>query len=98
MNTALTDEQRLLDETVKQIAADFRVDPHLAAEQLAAPASWETVTELGLTTMRLPEDAGGSAAPGADTVLVAEALAAAPAVLPFAGPALAAELLLRSEA
>ncbi|MFT3866554.1 MAG: acyl-CoA dehydrogenase [Solirubrobacterales bacterium] len=98
MNTALTDEQRLLDETVKQLAGDFRVDPHLATEQLAAPAGWETVAELGLTTMRLPEEAGGSAASVADTVLVAEALAAAPAVLPCVGPVLAAELLLRSEA
>jgi alkylation response protein AidB-like acyl-CoA dehydrogenase len=79
---------------VRRLAQDFRAAPHEIANQRASPASWETIGELGLISMRVPEDEGGAGASTLDVALVAEALASAPAVVPFVGPVLAAELIL----
>lgn len=93
METTLTDEQRLLRETVTDLANDLRATPEALGSQRDRASSWQTIAELGLLTMRWPEAAGGVGATATDLALVAEALGRAPAVVPFAGPVIAAELL-----
>lgn len=93
MTAILTDEQKLLSETVTRLAEEFRASPLEILEQRSRRASWEVLADLDLVTMRLPEECGGSGASAADVLIVAEALARGPAVVPFVGPLLAAELL-----
>jgi alkylation response protein AidB-like acyl-CoA dehydrogenase len=95
MTAGLSDEQSLLRETVARLAQRFRADPLELAAQRADDSASALLVELGLPAMRLPEEAGGSDATMTDVALVAEGLARTPAVCPFLGPVLAAELLVR---
>jgi alkylation response protein AidB-like acyl-CoA dehydrogenase len=86
MKATFTDEQHQLAELADRIGADARGggDPD---------AGWPLLVESGLVGLRLPIDAGGSAASAVEVAIVAEALGRHAARTPFVGPVLAAELL-----
>lgn len=95
MDASLNEEQRILRDTVAQIAADL-APPSVA--DLPAPgegsAEWGQLAEIGLLGMRIPEDAGGGAFSGVEVVLAAEELGKRLVALPFIGSAVSATSLL----
>ncbi|HTZ70064.1 MAG TPA: acyl-CoA dehydrogenase family protein, partial [Acetobacteraceae bacterium] len=77
MNLDLTEEQRLLGETVDRFIAD-RYDFHAREKYLREPqgfsrAVWADLAELGLLTLPFAEEDGGFGAGGVETMLVMEA-------------------------
>jgi acyl-CoA dehydrogenase len=82
MNTELSD-------TVRQVFADH---PAEVGDGLPAPL-WETLTELGLVRLALPESAGGSGGELADVAALLLAAGAAAAPVPLAETELAGWLL-----
>jgi len=93
MDTTFTDEQDLLRETARRMAADLRAVPDELESQRGADKGLSLLTETGLYGMRLPESLGGSGAGAVDVAIVAEAFASTAAAVPFVGPAIAADLL-----
>ncbi|SHF79005.1 Acyl-CoA dehydrogenase [Modicisalibacter ilicicola DSM 19980] len=78
MDFSLSDEQRMLDETVTRLVAD-RCTPEqrrrLIQERGTAPSAlWNTFAELGLLAMPFGEDAGGLGGDGIDLMLIMQAL------------------------
>lgn len=78
MDFSLSDEQRMLDETVTRLVAD-RCNPEqrraLIAERGASPSPlWRTFAELGLLAMPFDEEAGGLGGDGVDLMLIMQAL------------------------
>lgn len=96
MTRGISDEQALLQETVRQIAERLRALPLELGEQRAGDTGRELLTDMGIIGMRLPERVGGSGATALDAAIVTEELARTPAVCPFLGPVLGTELLLRA--
>lgn len=74
MNLFLTEEQTLLRESVrKMLASESTMDRVRAAEPLGFdPALWDRFHELGILSLRAPEDSGGIGAGLFEAVLVAE--------------------------
>ena len=81
MEFQLTDEQRLLRDTVQRFAAnecDFETRRQLApAARLAFHEVWPQLAELGLLGLSIPEAYGGFGAGAVETMLVSEALGGA---------------------
>nr|WP_299240696.1 acyl-CoA dehydrogenase family protein [uncultured Halomonas sp.] len=78
MDFSLSDEQRMLDETVTRLVAD-RCNPEqrrtLIQERSTALSSlWHTFAELGLLAMPFREEAGGLGGDGIDLMLIMQAL------------------------
>lgn len=78
MDFALTDEQRMLEETLTRLVAD-QVSPEqrrtmLAAAPSGASALWRTFAELGLLHMPFNEDVGGLGGNGTDLMIIMQAL------------------------
>lgn len=78
MNFALTDEQRMLEETLTRLVAD-QVSPEqrrtmLAAAPDGASALWRTFAELGLLHMPFSEDVGGLGGDSTDLMIIMQAL------------------------
>ncbi|WP_136246625.1 acyl-CoA dehydrogenase family protein [Halomonas borealis] len=78
MDFSLSDEQRMLDETVTRLVAD-RCNPEqrraLIDERSATPSPlWRTFAELGLLAMPFDEEAGGLGGDGVDLMLIMQAL------------------------
>ena len=74
MDFALTDEQRMLEETLTRLVAD-QVSPEqrramLAAAPNRASALWRTFAELGLLHMSFSEDVGGLGGDGTDLMII----------------------------
>src|ERR1700733_13144644 len=93
MDFALTQEQRLLDATLRAHLAE-----HLPQERLRALTEtgtgfdeplWQGLCELGLQGLLVPERFGGSGLGVLDAAVAAEALGAAVAPVPFIGLAMA---------
>ncbi|GGC85311.1 acyl-CoA dehydrogenase family protein [Vreelandella lutescens] len=78
MDFALTDEQRMLEETLTRLVAD-QVTPEQRRAMLEAPAQgasplWRTFAELGLLHMPFSEDTGGLGGDGTDVMIIMQAL------------------------
>jgi alkylation response protein AidB-like acyl-CoA dehydrogenase len=78
MDFALTDEQRMLEETLTRLVAD-QVSPEqrrsmLAAAPTGGSALWRTFAELGLLHMPFGEDVGGLGGDGTDLMIIMQAL------------------------
>lgn len=78
MDFALTDEQRMLEETLTRLVAD-QVSPEqrrtmLASAPTQASALWRTFAELGLLHMPFSETVGGLGGDGTDLMLIMQAL------------------------
>ncbi len=100
MDFALTEEQRLLDATLRGYLATY-----LPLEKLRALADtgtgfdeplWQGLCELGLQGLLIPERFGGSGLGVLDAAVAAEALGAAVAPVPFLGMAMATLAVLRA--
>jgi alkylation response protein AidB-like acyl-CoA dehydrogenase len=94
MDFGLSDEQRLLQDTVDQFLAKENDPTKLRARFDAAepfdPALWRGMAELGLAGLAIPEAHGGAGLALLDAALVAETLGRAAAPGPFLGHTLAA--------
>ncbi|WP_447553086.1 acyl-CoA dehydrogenase family protein [Vreelandella sp. EE22] len=78
MDFALTDEQRMLEETLTRLVAD-RVSPEqrrvlLKASSFGASELWQTFAELGLLHMPFGEEVGGLGGDGTDLMIILQAL------------------------
>jgi alkylation response protein AidB-like acyl-CoA dehydrogenase len=93
VNFDLSDEQELLQETVRQFAANEcppnRVRAIFDGEEGHDAALWKGLVELGLGGIALPDEYGGAGLELLDLALVAETLGAAAVPGPFLGHALA---------
>ncbi|MGO2241041.1 MAG: acyl-CoA dehydrogenase family protein [Halomonas sp.] len=78
MDFALTDEQRMLEETLTRLVAD-QVSPEQRRTRLNAAgtetsALWRTFADLGILHMPFSEDAGGLGGDGTDLMIIMQAL------------------------
>ncbi|MFB9868019.1 acyl-CoA dehydrogenase family protein [Vreelandella sulfidaeris] len=78
MDFALTDEQRMLEETLTRLVAD-QVSPEQRRAMLKAPSNeasplWHTFAELGLLHMPFSEEVGGLGGDGTDLMIIMQAL------------------------
>lgn len=78
MDFSLTDEQRMLVDTLDRLIAD-RVNHEQRRAMLEAPAAtpsalWQTFAELGLLHMPFAEEVGGLGGDGTDLMLIMQAL------------------------
>ncbi|EDP65770.1 acyl-CoA dehydrogenase-like protein [alpha proteobacterium BAL199] len=87
MDFALSEEQRLLKETVDRLVRDrygFEVRQAAADSDIGfSRAMWATFAELGLLAVPFPEAVGGLGGGGIDLMVVAEAFGRALAVEPY---------------
>lgn len=77
MDFDLTDDQRLLAESVSRLVADRYGDLESRKAKRAAPrgyddATWSAMAEMGLLALTLPEDQGGFGGGPVETLLVME--------------------------
>jgi alkylation response protein AidB-like acyl-CoA dehydrogenase len=93
VNFDLSDEQELLQDTVRQFAQNecppTRVRALFDGETGHDPALWQKLVELGLGAIAVPDEFGGAGLELVDQALVAEALGAAALPGPFLGHSLA---------
>jgi pimeloyl-CoA dehydrogenase small subunit len=87
MDFDLTEEQRLLGETIRRFVAD-RYDFHNREKYMREPqgfsrAIWSELGQLGLLALPFAEEDGGFGAGGIETMLVMEALGGGLVVEPF---------------
>lgn len=78
MDFSLSDEQRMLDDTLTRLVRD-RVDANqrlsLITETTATPSPlWQTFAELGLLAMPFAEEVGGLGGDGTDLLLILQTL------------------------
>ncbi|TVP44024.1 MAG: acyl-CoA dehydrogenase [Halomonas sp.] len=78
MDFALTDEQRMLEETLTRLVSD-QVSPEQRRAMLNAPSAtasplWHTFAELGLLHMPFSEQVGGLGGDGTDLMIIMQAL------------------------
>jgi alkylation response protein AidB-like acyl-CoA dehydrogenase len=94
MNFGLTEEQELLQETVRSFVANECPPPRLRelfdAGQGSDPALWQGMVEMGLAGLMVPEVHGGAGMELLELALVAEALGGGVLPSPFLGHSLAA--------
>ena len=93
MDFGLSEEQRLLQETIRGFAAaecpPARLRPLFEAGQGHDPALWKGLVEIGVAGLALPEAHGGSALDVLDLALAAEVIGESALPVPFLGHALA---------
>ena len=93
MNFDLSEEQELLQETVRQFAANecppTRVRAIFDGDEGHDAALWKGLVELGLGAVAVPDEFGGAGLELLDQALVAEVLGAAALPGPFLGHSLA---------
>src|SRR5262245_37678449 len=94
MDFRLSDEQRLLQDTVEQFLAKendaTRLRTRFDADEAFDAVLWRGMAELGLAGLLVPEAHGGAGLTLLDAALVAEVLGRAAAPGPFLGHTLAA--------
>jgi alkylation response protein AidB-like acyl-CoA dehydrogenase len=96
MLAVLTEEQEMLRDMATQLAASVRPLTPADLATVDRAKGWAAVAEAGLLSLRSRDDAGAPAASGVEVMLVAEALGAALAPLPYLGSITAAELMARA--
>jgi alkylation response protein AidB-like acyl-CoA dehydrogenase len=93
VNFDLSEEQELLQETVRSFAANEcppgRVRALFDGEEDHDPSLWKGLVELGLGAIAVPDEYGGAGLELLDLALVAEALGGAALPGPFLGHSLA---------
>ena len=93
MNFDLSDEQELLQDTVRQFAANEcppnRVRAIFDGDEGHDPELWKGLVELGLGAIAVPDEFGGAGLELLEQALVAEALGGAALPGPFLGHSLA---------
>jgi alkylation response protein AidB-like acyl-CoA dehydrogenase len=100
MDFGLSDDQRLLEETVRSFLAD-RVPIERVREQRAAgggndSGTWKALAELGMTGILVGEEHGGSGLSLLDAALVSESLGYAVTPVPFLSSGVMAPVALAS--
>ncbi len=99
MRFGLTDEQRLLDASVRRFLAErlpiARVRELRDSGGLFDAAAWKDLAGLGVVGCLVPEVFGGAGLGVFEAALIATALGHGAAPLPFLGPCVMAPLLLR---
>ncbi|MEZ5852596.1 MAG: acyl-CoA dehydrogenase family protein [Hyphomicrobiaceae bacterium] len=102
MDFALTEEQRLLDESLRgYLARELPLDRLKALAKAGTGVSqthWRDLAELGVTGLLVPAEHGGAGLGVLDAAVAAEALGHAAAPVAFAGPAVMAPLAVVSMA
>jgi alkylation response protein AidB-like acyl-CoA dehydrogenase len=88
MDFDLTDDQRLLAESVNRLLAERYASfeqrqAHRAGPRGFAEANWQAMAAMGLLGLTLPEDQGGFGGGPVETMLVMEAFGRALAVEPY---------------
>jgi alkylation response protein AidB-like acyl-CoA dehydrogenase len=98
VDVRLTDEQRTLSRTAGLIATKLAPDSVDALapprRQATDPASWSTLTTVGLVGLQVAADLGGGGGSALDAALVVEQLAGSLAPVPFVGAGVWAPALL----
>src|SRR6185503_12003547 len=93
MDFGLSEEQRLLQETIRGFAAAecplSQLRPLFEAGQGHDPALWKGLVEIGVAGLALPDEHGGSALDVLDLALAAEVIGESALPVPFLGHALA---------
>jgi alkylation response protein AidB-like acyl-CoA dehydrogenase len=93
MDFGVSEEQRLLQETIRGFAAaecpPARLRPLFEAGEGHDPALWKGLVEIGVAGLALPEAHGGSALDVLDLALAAEVIGESALPVPFLGHALA---------
>jgi alkylation response protein AidB-like acyl-CoA dehydrogenase len=93
MDFGLSEEQRLLQETIRGFATaecpPARLRPLFDAGSGHDPALWKGLVEIGVAGLALPDEYGGSALEVLDLVLAAEVIGESALPVPFLGHALA---------
>jgi alkylation response protein AidB-like acyl-CoA dehydrogenase len=93
MDFGLSDEQRLLQETIRGFATaecpPARLRPLFEAGEGHDPALWKGLVEIGVGGLALPEAHGGSGLEVLDLALAAEVIGESALPVPFLGHALA---------
>jgi alkylation response protein AidB-like acyl-CoA dehydrogenase len=96
MEFALTEEQRLLDESLRgYLGKEFTLDKLKASAKEGrgfSSAHWRSLAELGVTGLMVPAEHGGAGLGLLDAAVAAEALGYFAAPVSFAGPAVMAPL------
>jgi alkylation response protein AidB-like acyl-CoA dehydrogenase len=99
MDFSLTEEQELLQETVRGFVANECPPQTVRAvfdgEHQAVPALWKGLTQIGVAGLVVPEAHGGAGLELLELALVAEELGRGAVPVPFLGHALAALALAR---
>lgn len=99
MRFELTDEQQMLGTMARDFASS-RCSDQVLADVALDPAShhrtsaWKELAELGLTTLIVPESAGGAGGSVTDACVVAEAFGESITPLPFVASAMVAPEIL----
>lgn len=95
MNLFLTDEQRLLRDSLAKLFANECTSARVRAAEATGhdAALWQSLVEMGVHLLRVPEEAGGSAAGLLEAALVAEEAGRHLAPVPLAETLPAAALL-----
>jgi alkylation response protein AidB-like acyl-CoA dehydrogenase len=99
MDFGLSEEQRLLDDTVRRFLAErlplARVRELRDAGESFDAGAWKELAELGVVGCLVPEPFGGAGLGVLDAAVIATALGHGASPLPFLGPCVLAPLLLR---
>jgi alkylation response protein AidB-like acyl-CoA dehydrogenase len=99
MRFGLTDEQQLLADVTRDVAASLfkerrLIDIALGREAPSTDSWWASLHELGLVGLLVAEEHGGSGGSLVDACVVAEALGEALAPVPYVGSAIAVPAVL----
>jgi alkylation response protein AidB-like acyl-CoA dehydrogenase len=99
MDFSLTEEQQLLEDTVRRfVAKDYAFEKRRAIRDSAegwSRESWQALADLGLLALNVPEEHGGLGAGPVDTMLVMNALGPGLPLEPYLASAVVATALLR---
>jgi alkylation response protein AidB-like acyl-CoA dehydrogenase len=98
MLALLTQEQEMLRDMAVQLAASVHLLTPADLTTVDRTKGWNALAEAGLLSFRARNTSGGPAASGVEVMLVAEALGAALAPLPYLGSVAASELMARAGA
>src|ERR1700751_4271803 len=96
MEFALSEEQRLFGDSLRGLLADRlpieALRRHAETGSGFDPELWDSLVELGLPGLLVPERFGGAGLGVLDAAVAAEALGGSAAFVPFAGSAVVATL------
>jgi len=99
MDFSFTEEQQLLEDTVRRfVAKDYGVERRSTVRDSAegwSRESWQALADLGLLALNVPEDHGGLGGGPVDTMLVMNALGPGLLLEPYLASAVVATALLR---
>ena len=100
MDFDLSDEQRLIKDSIDRLIADqYKTEQRAAAMKSAkgySEAVWKQFAELGLLGLAVPEDQGGAGGGPVETMLIMEALGRGLSLEPYLSTAVAAPAALKS--